>query len=608
MLKAQLPQNIDLSTGVVNNSTSLASVGSVDDTWSVAVPGGSTFQSAIVSNGIPAGYTSPYPSGSCGRWISPFVVTTSGADFGKMDAPNHAEGTYLYRTTFGWLPCNNTYPVLNVTLAGADNQLVELVINGYSYDLSSYNISFTTLKTFSLPIPAYQLTSGQNVIILAVTNMDSYTGLYLCANLRLSPDITPSITGSPSFCLGSPLTFTGSAASSTVSNHYWEIAESTSSGSIVSGGLNWNSWYSGVPGVFTFPSNLGISCGKYYKIKLATQNACTSWSETSYVIYINCLPTANAGPDITVCQGSCGTIGVAGTLGRGISYQWNGPSGVIGTGLTVNVCPTSTTTYTFTVTNNSTGCSASDYVTVNTAINNSAFNCTTYMTDPSYATISLDPVYTQGYSTPGFYYSFKIEEMNGSIPYYSNTGTDAWWYYPNNKLRGFVSTGTGTYSQSAPGQMPVPPATDLPEGRFLYGHWYKITRTTWNQYCSEESSFITINPVRSMIPADNSIPQLLSSSILVDENISETAASIQDQNIENSIYVYPNPCSGVFNIEMNSIEKVGIDVYDILGKKVKSFEHIGFRSTLDLTSSPKGMYMLRIISGEQVISKKIILE
>jgi hypothetical protein len=343
-------------------------------------------------------------------------------------------------------------------------------------------------------------------------------------------------------------------------------------------------------------------------VKLALQNQCVNWVETTKIIRVNCRPIADAGSDITLCQGDCATIGAGLTMGRNTSYQWNGPSGVIGNSVTVNVCPATTTTYTFTVTNTLTGCTASDHVTVNVVTNSSAFSCYVDMTNPSYATVSLDAVYTQGYSTPGFYYSFSIEEMNGSVPYYTNTGTDAWWYYPNNKLRGFVSTGTGTYSQSAWNQLPTPPATDLPEGRFLYGHWYKITRTTWNQYCQAQTSYITINPVRSMIPADNSVPQALSSSLIVDKNVAETATSIQNQSVENSIYVYPNPSTGIFNIEMNSAVKNNIEVYDMLGKKIKSVELNNPRSTLDLTGSPKGMYMLRIISDGEIVNKKIILE
>lgn len=605
MLKAQLPQNIDLSTGVINGSTSLAAIGSVDDTWSVAIPGGSTFQNAIVSNGSLAGTSSTYLSGSCGQWISPFTITAAGSDFGKIDAPSASvAGTYLYRTTFDWFSCNNAYPVLNVALAGADNQLVELIINGYAYDLTSYNISFVSLKTFSFPIPAYQLNSGQNVIILAVNNVQTYTGLYLCANLRLSPDITPSIAGPSSFCLGSALTFTGSAASSTVSNHYWEIAESTSSGAIVSGGLNWNNWHSGVPGVFTFPSNLGISCGKYYKIKLATQNACTSWSETSKVIYIKCLPTANAGQDVSICSGSCTDIGVSGIPGHSFSYQWNDPSGIIGTGMTVNVCPSTTTTYTFTVTNNTTGCSASDYVTVNVINNDPSFSLYINTTNSSYFTVQATANNLNAYSVTGFYYDLQIQEMNGTTPYYTNGGTDAWWTYPTHEYKGFVSTGTGTFTQTAWWQTTPPPTT----GVFLYGHTYKLSRTTWNDYCPQQTFYTIITPVKSPITGNTTMVAIPQGSPIPEGTDASVFAAIQEQANVNTVSIYPNPGNGIFSIVMDTDAEASIEIYDILGQKVKSFEHSGLKSGFDLTGSPKGMYIINIISEGKKSSKKIILE
>jgi hypothetical protein len=624
LLKSQSTQTVDLSTGMVNGIN--APLGSNDDTWTVKVPGTSSFISAGVSNNSVITNLNPTPITityynidtnmiALNNYISPHTVTAAGPAFGYISAnASTPAGTYQYKMNFTKFNCSATSVKLNVRTAGADNRVDSMSINGHMHDLSSYLISFSDgiVWPFIVNINPSELVSGTNTVIVYLHNINGPTAFFLNGNLAIQyaadSTLIPSITGPAAFCDGAPLSLTGSDGPSTSVNHYWEILECSSTGTITPGGFAWNSWYSGSPGSYTFPSSIGVPCGRYYKVKLALQNQCVNWVETTKIIRVNCRPIADAGSDITLCQGDCATIGAGLTMGRNTSYQWNGPSGVIGNSVTVNVCPATTTTYTFTVTNTLTGCTASDHVTVNVVTNSSAFSCYVDMTNPSYATVSLDAVYTQGYSTPGFYYSFSIEEMNGSVPYYTNTGTDAWWYYPNNKLRGFVSTGTGTYSQSAWNQLPTPPATDLPEGRFLYGHWYKITRTTWNQYCQAQTSYITINPVRSMIPADNSVPQALSSSLIVDKNVAETATSIQNQNIENSIYVYPNPSTGIFNIEVNSAEKTNIEVYDMLGKKIKSFELNNSRSTLDLTGSPKGMYMLRIISDGEIVNKKIILE
>ncbi|MDA3823884.1 MAG: T9SS type A sorting domain-containing protein [Bacteroidales bacterium] len=72
----------------------------------------------------------------------------------------------------------------------------------------------------------------------------------------------------------------------------------------------------------------------------------------------------------------------------------------------------------------------------------------------------------------------------------------------------------------------------------------------------------------------------------------------------NSVNVYPNPARSYINIEgMEGDYK--IDIYDILGKKIKSHSHRGGNEQLDLTGFPEGLYMLVLNDGEKLINKKI---
>ena len=64
--------------------------------------------------------------------------------------------------------------------------------------------------------------------------------------------------------------------------------------------------------------------------------------------------TANAGPDVTICQGQCTTLTATG----GPNYLWNTGA----TSASITVCPSVTTTYTVSVTVN--GCTATDQVVV----------------------------------------------------------------------------------------------------------------------------------------------------------------------------------------------------------------------------------------------------
>jgi len=85
-----------------------------------------------------------------------------------------------------------------------------------------------------------------------------------------------------------------------------------------------------------------------YIVTVTGSNGCSA--SDNVFVYVNALPTAFAGPDQTICQGNSATLTATG----GTYYQWN-------TGLTtpsISVTPSSSTSYSVTVTSN--GCSASD--------------------------------------------------------------------------------------------------------------------------------------------------------------------------------------------------------------------------------------------------------
>lgn len=87
-------------------------------------------------------------------------------------------------------------------------------------------------------------------------------------------------------------------------------------------------------------------------------------------------------------------------------------------------------------------------------------------------------------------------------------------------------------------------------------------------------------------------------------------ASTNESNINNSIQIYPNPTISKINIaftkELGS--DVMIELYNIYGALLmqvqKSKSEMSF--SVDLTKYPKGHYIVRIISGNQSLAKKII--
>lgn len=72
---------------------------------------------------------------------------------------------------------------------------------------------------------------------------------------------------------------------------------------------------------------------------------------------------------------------------------------------------------------------------------------------------------------------------------------------------------------------------------------------------------------------------------------------------DKTISIFPNPTKGILNLEFKSNEKVGIEIYDILGKLKRSFIHEDGFSSFNLTSLPNGLYIIRITENGEVYSR-----
>ena len=67
--------------------------------------------------------------------------------------------------------------------------------------------------------------------------------------------------------------------------------------------------------------------------------------------------------------------------------------------------------------------------------------------------------------------------------------------------------------------------------------------------------------------------------------------------------IYPNPSSGNFTVIGENIER--IDVFSLSGELIKSINH---SSSIDMSSSPKGIYIVKIVSDKEIKMKRIVIE
>ena len=71
--------------------------------------------------------------------------------------------------------------------------------------------------------------------------------------------------------------------------------------------------------------------------------------------------------------------------------------------------------------------------------------------------------------------------------------------------------------------------------------------------------------------------------------------------------IYPNPCRGVFKLQLsNSTKNFTLDIFDLRGKKVYSRkkQNVG-DNTIRIESLKTGLYIVRITLDDKVLSRKI---
>ena len=74
---------------------------------------------------------------------------------------------------------------------------------------------------------------------------------------------------------------------------------------------------------------------------------------------------------------------------------------------------------------------------------------------------------------------------------------------------------------------------------------------------------------------------------------------------ENHTKIYPNPTSGIFTIQGKNIHS--FEVTNINGQIIKKLLNTNEHITIDISNQPTGVYMVRIITSEGIILRKLVL-
>lgn len=170
---------------------------------------------------------------------------------------------------------------------------------------------------------------GQTVTI-SLTTSDCAPGAhfgYAYIDFCAIPNAVADISMSPVVCGNSSPIMANASSSQNEENYFWEVAEADANW-VVKNGTARSEWFKGQAGqidVRNFYTSKGgvLKCNTYYKVKIAVQNSCTPWSESSALIYIDCPAQVFAGPDKCCPNGTCGNLPLGTSPSAGYMYAWS---------------------------------------------------------------------------------------------------------------------------------------------------------------------------------------------------------------------------------------------------------------------------------------------
>jgi hypothetical protein len=90
----------------------------------------------------------------------------------------------------------------------------------------------------------------------------------------------------------------------------------------------------------------------------------------------------------------------------------------------------------------------------------------------------------------------------------------------------------------------------------------------------------------------------------------DVSTGIQTSFVTDLFEVHPNPSSGIFAISMhgNLTNTCFMAIYDCFGRTIEHLEINAQQMQVDLSTQPKGIYFLKIVSPEGAMIKKIVVE
>ncbi len=370
------PYHVYLNAGIYTTSLTVTdTLGCVNSVYKII-----TFHSPPIANfsfpsvactGAPVQFTDLSQvngGGAIAQWYWNFGDPASGtANASALQNPQHifaAAGTYTVMLTVTNINgcIDSLFSIITVNTAPAQPSAITGIMAPCQGSSQTYSVTNVSGITYTWALPTgWTINTGQGTSSITVTTgtqsgnitvtPSNSCGSGTPANLAVSPGLIPAatsaISGNNTPCQGSIQTYSVTNVSGTT--YIWLVpagwsitsGQGTSSITVTTGTQNGN--------ITVTPSN---SCGNGATTTLAVS--------ASYV-------TASAGPDVTIPYGSSTNLYGDASNGSGnYSWSWQPANLLVNPSVQypTTVSLTATTVFTLTVTDNITGCTDNDQITV----------------------------------------------------------------------------------------------------------------------------------------------------------------------------------------------------------------------------------------------------
>ncbi len=206
----------------------------------------------------------------------------------------------------------------------------------------------------------------------------------------------------------------------------------------------------------------------------------------------------------------------------------------------------------------------------------------------------------QGYQKAVISYSINVEGLGGSDNFFV-VYNDA---YDVVAAVDFDYTGTVQVNDAESGLLET-------SKTYSANQWYNVkieidfTNSLVNYYVNSDLVGTgAINPEVSEFNIVDLMTDDYGTGFYVDNiQVVDATLAVAENAADKAFRVYPNPAVDVINFELNS-KVISTEVYDAAGKSVKAIS--GDVKSVDVSSLPKGVYVVKVKTAAETFSKKVI--